>query len=604
MKAKKTKILPDIIFLMKMIYQEDKFLLMLVAACILLSVLTSFLTAFYPAAVVGVIERGGDSDTLVLLAAVALGAIVLLAAHQAAASGRGMRQLFICRNALYCVFLKRLKKDYADTESVEGQEEYNRARQVCLWGSDFRLLLEGIMALFVCMITFFLYSGFLLVLEPLLVVLFVVLSCLNYYMLRRSNLAYSKLQNSQAGENRRFFYLINAATNVKAGKDVRLYRLAETMESLMDKSLARIGEMQGRYLSKVEQAQAFEGVTAYIRNGIVLLYLTVLAMDGRLSVSGFLFYFGIITQISGFMTVLVRSYSTLVAGCSGIEHVKQYLESGSVAADCGFREESGDAIKESRTVPEVEFRNVSFAYDGESKVIHNLSFSVKQGEKVGLVGLNGAGKTTIVKLLCGLYAPCSGEIRIRGKVYHTTQDCGMRDKLAVVFQDALVLPYTVAENVSLKPLKETDEERVCRVLKQAGLMEVVEKHKDSIHAQVTKAVSQNGIVFSGGQLQKLFMARMLYREEASVWILDEPTAALDSIAENATYQSFQENGRGKTCIYISHRLASTRFLDRILLLENGCIVESGSHEELMEKKGRYAQLYQIQSQYYQEGEKA
>lgn len=599
MKTKKTKLLPEIIFVMKVIWQEDKLLLLLVASCILLSVLASLLSVYYPAAVVGVIERGGNPVFLLLLA---LGAIVLFAAHQAAAEGRGMRQLFICRSTLYRVFLRRMEKDYADTESIEGQEEYSRAHQVCLWGNDFRLLLEGIIDLFVCVITFFLYSGFLLALEPLLVVLLLVLSCLNYYMLRRSNLAYGKLQDSQAGENRRFFYLINAATNIKAGKDMRLYRLSETVQGLMDKSLDRIGEMQGRYFSKVGQAQAFEGVTAYLRNGIVLLYLAVLAADGRMSVSGFLIYFGIITQISGFMTVLVRSYSTLVAGCSGIEHVEQYLSPGSAAAGCTLVKENADDAKEYGTVPEVEFKDVSFAYDGKNEVIHGLSFSIKKGEKIGLVGMNGAGKTTIVKLLCGLYAPQSGEIRVQGRTCDTERNLELKDKMAVVFQDALILPYTVAENVSLKPLQETDEEWVRRALEQAGLMETVDKHKDSIHAQMTKAVSKDGLVFSGGQLQKLFMARMLYREDAFVWILDEPTAALDPIAENEIYQSFQENGRGKTCIYISHRLASTRFLDRILLLENGRIIESGSHEELMRKNGRYAQLYQIQSQYYQKGE--
>ena len=334
MKTKKTKLLPEIIFVMKVIWQEDKLLLLLVASCILLSVLASLLSVYYPAAVVGVIERGGNPVFLLLLA---LGAIVLFAAHQAVAEGR------------------------------------------------------GIMDLFVCVITFFLYSGFLLALEPLLVVLLLVLSCLNYYMLRRSNLAYGKLQDSQAGENRRFFYLINAATNIKAGKDMRLYRLSEAVEGLMDKSLDRIGEMQGRYFSKVGQAQAFEGVTAYLRNGIVLLYLAVLAADGRMSVSGFLIYFGIITQISGFMTVLVCSYSTLVAGCSGIEHVERYLSPGSAAAGCTLVKENANDAKEYGTVPEVEFKDVSFAYDGKNEVIHGLSFSIKKGEKIGLVGMDGAG---------------------------------------------------------------------------------------------------------------------------------------------------------------------------------------------------------------------
>ena len=214
----------------------------------------------------------------------------------------------------------------------------------------------------------------------------------------------------------------------------------------------------------------------------------------------------------------------------------------------------------------------------------------------------GAGKTTLVKLLCGLYPVSSGKITIQGTEVSRGQADFIRDQVAVLFQDALVLPYTVAENVSLKPLEETDQNQVWAALEQAGLSERIKQEPNGILTQMTKAVSGDGISLSGGEAQKLLMARMLYHKSAQIWILDEPTAALDAIAESEVYEKFRELGKEKTCIYISHRLASTQFMDRIILLKDGKIQESGTHKELMAQNRMYARLYEIQSRYYREEE--
>ena len=175
---------------------------------------------------------------------------------------------------------------------------------------------------------------------------------------------------------------------------------------------------------------------------------------------------------------------------------------------------------------------MSFGYNAGRLVIDGLNLNIRKGEKLALIGENGAGKTTLVKLLCGLYPVSSGKITIQGTEVPRGQADFIRDQVAVLFQDALVLPYTVAENVSLKPLEETDQNQVWAALEQAGLSERIKQEPNGILTQMTKAVSGNGISLSGGEAQKLLMARMLYHKSAQIWILDEPTAALDAIAES------------------------------------------------------------------------
>lgn len=207
----------------------------------------------------------------------------------------------------------------------------------------------------------------------------------------------------------------------------------------------------------------------------------------------------------------------------------------------------------------------------------------------------------MVKLLCGFYRPDEGRILIDGR---DIREFGREELFALfstVFQDIYIAPFTVAENVSMQPERDTDMERVIRCLKEVGLYEKICEYPEGIHAYMQKAV-HDGIVLSGGQQQKLLMARALYKD-APVLILDEPTAALDPVAESETYEDFHRfsGGKypfGKTAVYISHRLASTRFCDRIVLLEDGRIKEGGTHDELMKKGGAYARMFEIQSQYY------
>lgn len=252
--------------------------------------------------------------------------------------------------------------------------------------------------------------------------------------------------------------------------------------------------------------------------------------------------------------------------------------------------------------PEIVFEHVSFRYDGATEdAIHDLSFTLHAGEKLALVGLNGAGKTTLVKLMCGLYRPTQGTIYYNGVPASAFKRREYYRLFSPVFQSVRTMLFSIAEHVSGRALEQTDLQRVEACLRQAGLWDKVASLPKGVLTPLDKQVDEAGTELSGGEAQKLMLARALYKD-APTLVLDEPTAALDPIAESRIYAEYNAMAQGKSSLFISHRLASTAFCDRVLYLENGCIAEEGTHAELLRRGGKYKELFDIQSCWYKEGE--
>lgn len=246
-------------------------------------------------------------------------------------------------------------------------------------------------------------------------------------------------------------------------------------------------------------------------------------------------------------------------------------------------------------------KNVRYRYDGaEEDTLKGINLKIKAGEKLALVGVNGAGKTTLVKLLCGMYRPTEGEILVGGRNIQEYNIEEYYSLISAVFQEVRVIAFTCFEFVASSDLERpTAREDAEAAMKAAGIYEKVRALSKGMDTHLMKGIYEDGVDFSGGEMQKLLLARAIYKNGA-VFILDEPTAALDPIAENNLYLQYRELTAGRTSVYISHRFASTRFCDRIILLEDGAIQESGTHEELMERNGRYAEMFEVQSKYYKE----
>lgn len=260
-----------------------------------------------------------------------------------------------------------------------------------------------------------------------------------------------------------------------------------------------------------------------------------------------------------------------------------------------------DAGEEKITGPmSIEFRNVSFSYPlSNVNVLENLSFTIKEKEKVAIVGVNGAGKSTIVSLILGLYKPTAGEIYINGI---NANDLDLKERYAAfttVLQNVEPLAVSIAENVAATD-ENIDRERVIDSIKKAGLGYKLDQLPKGIDTQMTRNIHDDGTLFSGGENQKLAIARALYKENSGALIMDEPTAALDALAEEKIYRDLDEISKDKTLIFISHRLASTRFCDKIMLLDGGKITEYGTHEELLNQDGLYKEMYESQRKYYLE----
>ena len=320
-----------------------------------------------------------------------------------------------------------------------------------------------------------------------------------------------------------------------------------------------------------------------------------LAVQGSISIGDFILACSAIASFSALVTQTSDSVGQMMQAVPPLDRMRDYLDSADEEA-CPA-EGAVSQVRHGEDEPvSIVFEDVSFSYKGRNPVLEHFDLRIRAGEKIALVGVNGAGKTTIIKLLCGLYQPDSGRILLNGVDVRDLRREDLYRLVAPVFQESVILPFTAAQNVSLQETQ-IDRERVRTSLMRVGLWDAVCKLPQGMDSMLMNLEEDGGAAFSGGQQQKLLMARALYKD-AMLLLFDEPTAALDAIAESETYEMFYNLSDEKTAVFISHRLASTRFCDRVVFLENGKVKAQGSHEELLEKCPEYEEMYRVQSHYY------
>lgn len=406
---------------------------------------------------------------------------------------------------------------------------------------------------------------------------------------------YEKLEHSakKAG------YITSSATDSAAGKDIRIYRLMDWFLKKYDEALADIGHIyrviHHWYLFR-NVAHAF---TQLVMDGLAFGLLGYMLVKGEITAAEFVFYIGLVSGFSLYFEGAVRQIMGYSNVSASISYMREFLET----EDRWNRGEGlgAEKMKRFRERPvKLELRNVSFTYPGSEKpTLKNINVVIEPGEKIALIGLNGAGKTTLVKLICGFYHPTEGEILLNDVPIEQFNREEYYSMVAVLFQDSTLLATTLDENLTGQRPGEIDRERLDKALKLARFDSVYEKLPKKGEELLVREVNEGSADFSGGEKQKMLFARALY-QNAPLVILDEPTAALDPIAENELYLNYGKTMENKTGIYISHRLSSTRFCDRILLLEHGEIIEEGTHDSLLAENKRYAELFGVQSQYYRE----
>lgn len=391
-----------------------------------------------------------------------------------------------------------------------------------------------------------------------------------------------------------FSYLKEKTGQAESGKDIRLYRMNRWFSQTFDSLLQHFTDLLTREKSCYSKASCAEAFLSLLRDGIVYGYLILQLKNGAISVSIFLLCIGAVSGFGSWMNRLFQAVQDIRMNHHYVCQYQDFLE-----WETGSQVSAASPAHPGRP-HELRMDHVSYRYEGqEADVIHDLSLTIHPGEKVALVGRNGAGKTTLVKLLCGIYRPTEGAVYLDGQDLSTLAPEARAREFAAVFQDIFTLSFSLQDNVSCASPRETDLRRTEDCLKQAGLWEKVQSLPRGLQTTLNRDLDEAGITLSGGETQRLMLARALYKD-APVIFLDEPTAALDPLAESELYQKYDELTREKTSVFISHRLSSTQFCDRVLYMENGRITEEGTHASLMQAQGAYAELFALQARYYQD----
>jgi len=403
-------------------------------------------------------------------------------------------------------------------------------------------------------------------------------------------------RDESSAASKRIEYITRKGESRTIGKDIRIFGMKDWMEDIYHASMQMALDLENKLNRRRILVDLLDVVLTVLRNGLAYYYLLNLTINENLPVSSFLLYFGAVGGFAKWINSILKELAKLNTESTELSVLREMLEMAE-----SFRMEGGKPLPKSEDGKyELKLENVSFRYPGaDSDTITDMNLTIKPGEKVAVVGLNGAGKTTLVKLLCGFYDPTLGRVLLNGTDIREFNRPEYYDLFTAVFQNYSVVEVSAAENISGE-VRDFDEAKIWEVIKEADLEEKFRSLPQGIYTHLGKQYFEDGIELSGGETQRLVLARALYKN-APVLLLDEPTAALDPIAEDRIYQKYSEMTKGRTSLFISHRLASTRFCDRILFMENGKIAEEGSHDALMRAGGKYKELFDVQSKYYQEG---
>lgn len=501
---------------------------------------------------------------------------------------------------------KRMDKlfhtDFKNMESPDFLDYAQRAKTALNRGKGFHGVLYQSRN-FIAQGTLMILSAALIGIQNLLMmIIFIVISFgivkISSFFTKRDKIKFS---DAMAPTWRKMNYLESTTKNFDFAKDIRLFNMSNAFFNQLSGVNETYKELNRKHHNRMVLWEVSLGSVLIVQKILMYTWLVYNVVTGAYQISDFVLYVGLVSTFHASVGYVNWIYSDMRTNSLMINDYRNFVDwkEDRETAD----EKDGHITEINLDKFEFRFENVSFKYPGhDNYVLKNVNLTIKNGAKLAVVGVNGAGKTTFIKLMMKLYEPSEGRILLNDvdiKEYNREEYFKL---FSPVFQNVECFAMPIYQNISFAEEDKTDMNKINEVMEQSGLSEKINSYEKGIHTNLLKIFDKEGIDLSGGEKQRLAMARALYKD-GKVIILDEPTAALDALAEDRMYREFENMIHGKTAVFISHRLGSTRFCDKIAMFEDGTIVEEGTHEELMAKNGKYAYMFGIQSQYYDEKQK-
>jgi ABC-type multidrug transport system fused ATPase/permease subunit len=583
----------NLVFFFKEVWKYDKRILVHIVLAGISEMFMPLARLGLTAIIIDAVADGQTDNFFVRFAGLIL--VVLILTILAKTS---MTTLQMKGNAFRVQFMNKLSVkltdiDFSLFDGNEGQEKINKASGTA--DSPEKVFQRGLLvaeALVKNVLGLLVYSFLLAEIHWGFIILVAGSSLVNFFYSVHVNKKEDQNKEKVAPINRKLNYIKEKTGEFNRAKDMRMYKMefwfGEVFEGLIQQKFFYLSNI----LRKKFIGNTLSGLFTLFIDLVAYVYLIQLIIAGEISVASFTVYFGAIATLSNWISGTMNRAVDINKMVLEIDDFREFMNTESQ-----MNHGKGISINLEKTKRlSIEFDRVSYRYpESEEDTIKDFSVKIEPGEKIALVGINGAGKSTLIKLLTGLYRPTEGTIKVNGYAVDEYNVHDYYDLFSVVFQDYYELPITLEEMVIQG--KDKDMSKLDEIESRTGLKEILNQFPEKGQTRLVKRVYSDAVDLSGGQKQTLQLAKALYKD-GPILVLDEPTAALDPIAESNIYNQYEELSKEKTSIFISHRLASTRFCDRILFMENGNIVEQGTHSELMEEKGKYYDMFEAQSYYY------
>lgn len=501
--------------------------------------------------------------------------------------------LLIPMTSMFCK--KSIEMDYLYTEDQSVIQEMNRAKFVLANGDNLEMYLAAVNGLFIAVIQFAIITVLATMINPFFIIILLAVSIINTFISSRVRKKNYQIHRASLPVDNKWRYIINLATELKYAKEIRLFGLKDFVLRKGDENRKEYFSFFDNINKNEKKGLLITTAISIFQEVVILIMLVYLFVFKQLSIGNFTVLMNVTRQFSDSFRSFFDSFLNLYTINNYLNDFFEFLNRNNQ-----LRGNSNNIKIEVNDPPgKFELKDVSFHYPNNPRLIlKNINLTIEPGECLVIVGENGAGKTTLIKLLMRLYDVTSGSINYNGVNIKDYDYDSYMNILSTVFQDYKIFSTSIYENITFEEFDE-NEHYVNSLLKQNQLLEKVKSLPNEENTILTRRFDDDGVELSGGQTQKIAFCRAMYKK-SPILILDEPSASLSPIAENEMYVQFSKVIKNKTTIFISHRLSSSTISDKICVLDEGSIVEYGTHSELMKINGIYKNMYELQSQYYRD----